>query len=175
MRLFIAANLDQRLCEALAETSANLRSAIRGRYVSPDSFHVTLAFLGECRAEDVNRLEDLLDATAQDFCAISVQLAALGSFGREHAGVLWQGFEPSRELSKLAHELRSRLSEEGFSYDEKSFLPHVTLMRKAQLKGSVLPAACYEAGNIASISLMRSHLGEARAVYETLHRAYLRD
>ena len=46
MRLFIAAELPENLLEALAETSARLRDTVKGRYVAPDSFHLTLAFLG---------------------------------------------------------------------------------------------------------------------------------
>ena len=54
MRLFVAAVLPDAVLDALAETSALLRGSVRGRFVAPDSFHVTLAFLGDTPAERVD-------------------------------------------------------------------------------------------------------------------------
>ena len=59
MRVFVAAELPDEMYDALCETSALLRASVRGRYVAPDSFHVTLAFLGNVESWRID------DAVAQ--------------------------------------------------------------------------------------------------------------
>lgn len=78
MRLFVAAELPEEIREALAETSALLRGRMRGRYVAPDSFHVTLAFLGEVEQHRVNDACNALERGCADFSAFSVSLGNLG-------------------------------------------------------------------------------------------------
>ena len=67
MRLFIAAELPENLLEALAETSARLRDTVKGRYVAPDSFHLTLAFLGEVEANRIDAAARAIDDACQEY------------------------------------------------------------------------------------------------------------
>jgi hypothetical protein len=92
MRLFVAAELSEELLEALAQTSALLRESVHGRYVAPDSFHVTLAFLGEVPELQVDAACEALEQACAGVPAIPVTLAPLGSFGRAKRATLWQGF-----------------------------------------------------------------------------------
>ena len=174
MRLFVAAELPDRLLDALSETSASLRERVHGRYVAPDSFHVTLAFLGDVSG---NRLVEACEAL-DDACAgqppIRVALGALGSFGRPHRATLWQGFSQGvDELAGLAGDVRERLAAYGLPYDGAAFVPHVTLMRSADVRTGMLPHAVTETGLMDTVTLFRSDLSGSRPRYEALHRVAL--
>ena len=174
MRLFVAAELPGRVLEALSETSALLRSRVQGRYVAPDSFHMTLAFLGEVAGL---RVEDAI-AALDDACTgqpeIKIALGPLGSFGRPRKATLWQGLSLGvDELGGLAGDVREALAERGLSYDPLAFVPHVTLMRAADLTAGMLPTAYEATGTIERVSLFRSDLSGPRPAYEALHTVQL--
>ena len=169
MRVFIAAELSQEVLEALAETSALLRSNVKGRYVAPDSFHVTLAFLGEVPASQVDAAAAALEAGCQGFRRFGVSLGELGSFGKRSASTLWQGFDNAGDMQAIAKAVRSELHAAGFTFDEKAFKPHITLMRKADLTRGALPTPAMAAGEVSSIVLFKSDLSGNRPVYEPLH------
>ena len=173
MRLFIAAE-PHGAEEALAETLAMLRDNVRGRFVAPDSLHVTLAFLGEVPAA---RVDDAADALARACSTMSgpfdVQLGELGSFGKPSRATLWQGVRDHGELADLAIAVRSELDAAGFDFDKKKFRAHITLMRNADLSSGFLPAAFGTDARIESAILFRSDLSGPRPVYEPLFEASL--
>jgi 2'-5' RNA ligase len=173
MRLFIAAELPEALFEALSETSALLREQVRGRYVAPDRFHVTLAFLGETDAARVGEIAELIDDACVDMGPIHARLGALGSFGRRKSATLWQAVESDGALEELAGALRARLWDAGFSFDDKGFLAHMTLMRSADLTSGALPMPLMARGEIDTVALFKSDLSGPHPVYTALHTAVL--
>lgn len=173
MRLFIAAELPESLEEALAETSARLRGAIKGRYVAPDSFHLTLAFLGEVDVSRIDAAAAAIDDACQGFSAFEAALGPLGSFGKRNSATLWQGLAEQGPLPELAASVRDELRAHGFGFDEKAFKPHITLMRKADLTSGTLPMPAIDRGIIECVTLFRSDLSGPRPIYEPLHTARL--
>lgn len=174
MRLFVAAELPDGLVDALCETSAALRGTVRGRYVGPDLFHVTLAFLGEVPG---SRVAEVVEAV-RDACvrheAFVTSFGALGTFGRASSAVLWQGFDKGRsEWDALARDVRGELRAAGFWLDDKGFLPHVTLMRRADVAHGVLPMPCVDCGVVDSVTVFSSDLSGDRPHYEALERVTL--
>lgn len=159
--------------EALAETQAELRSCIRGRYVGADLFHVTLAFLGRVDACHVDELAHLIDEACEGHAAFDACLGELGYFGKRGKAVLWQGFTSKASFAALAESVRGKLKDAGFDFDGKGFLPHVTLMRNADLSSATLPMPAIARGNIASITLFSSDLTGERPVYEPLATSIL--
>lgn len=176
MRLFVAAELSEELLDALAQTSALLRESVHGRYVAPDSFHVTLAFLGDVPESQVDSACEALEQACEGVPAIPVTLAPLGSFGRAKRATLWQGFSRGvDELAGLAGDVRECLVEAGLSFDATLFVPHVTLMRAADLSGGELPMPVMEKGLIRSVTLFSSDLSGDRPRYEALQRVWLEE
>ena len=168
MRLFIAAELPDAMLDALAETSASLRTSIRGRYVGSDLFHVTLAFLGEVDATRVPAIEELLAGACSAHVPFETTLGALGSFGKKARATLWQGFTETEEFKMLARDVRDALRTSGFEFDGKGFIPHVTLMRNADLTMGTLPMPTIAKGTIDSVTLFASDLSGPRPIYEAL-------
>ena len=117
MRLFIAAELPEPMLEALAETSALLRESVHGRFVAPDSYHVTLAFLGTVELYRTVEASEAIDAASRSLHAQTATFGDLGSFGRRASATLWQGFGNPGNLCEAAALVREELD----AYNAKLF------------------------------------------------------
>ena len=170
MRLFVAAELPDEMAEAACETIASLRDCVRGRFVPPENLHVTLAFLGEVAAPLVDDAAAAVERAASGVGAVPARLGELGAFGHGRRVTLWQAVESAGALEGLAAGVRAALRDEGFSFDEKPFLPHVTLVRAADLsRGPSLAAPATASGDISRVTLFRSQLrGDEPPRYEPL-------
>ena len=170
MRLFIAAELPKELLETLAETSADLRECIRGRYVGPDLFHVTLAFLGEVEGSRVPAVEAALEEACAGHEPFRGRLAELGYFGRRNDATLWQGFDAAGQagFAALVKDVRAALEARGFAFDTKPFRAHVTLMRQADLSRGTLPMTTTAAGTVDTVTLFKSDLSGKHPIYTSL-------
>lgn len=173
MRLFVAAELPESIIEALAETSAGLRATVPGRYVASDLFHITLAFLGEVAGQRADYAATALDEACREAVSFEVALGDLGSFGRRRKATVWQGLSDAGALPELAKSVRRELRDRDFDFNEKAFLPHVTLMRAADLSSGCLPAPCIARGQIEQVTLFRSNLSGQRPRYESIHSVLL--
>ena len=173
MRLFIAAELPELLVEELAETSALLRDTIRGRYVPPSNYHVTLAFLGDVAGSRVDDVVRALEEGCAGCGPIEVSLGPLGCFGRRRNATLWQAVEHDGSLARLATSVRGALRDRGFAFDEKGFLAHITLMRSADLSCDELPMPHVTNGIINEVTLFSSDLSGKHPVYTPVHTVEL--
>jgi RNA 2',3'-cyclic 3'-phosphodiesterase len=126
MRLFVGIPLAQEVIDALERLARSLRSDGDGlRWSSPESWHITLQFLGETSGEKYNcvlgRLGDLRAA------AVPVQLNGTGFFDR--AGVFFAGVSVSAEMAGLEKQVLAATEKCGFVAEDRPFHPHVTLAR----------------------------------------------
>ena len=174
MRVFIAAELPFELTNALSHTSALLRDTVKGRYVGPDLFHVTLAFLGEVPGALVDDAVTPVRRACASLSPFYTTLGSLGTFGRSSSVVLWQGFASGGDhWARLADSVRAELRESGLAFDEKGFIPHVTLMRRANVQQGLLPMPAIERGTIDAVTVFSSDLTGARPRYEAIERVWL--
>ncbi len=166
MRLFVALEPSPDFRRALAELQARLRQAgTGGRYLAPDSLHLTLAFVGEC-AEDLTPLLPPVEAP------FPLVLSGVGFFPR--ARVLWAGVEPSAQLDQLAALVRKNLDGAGLHYDPQAFNPHFTLIRKPVLPGGgALPEVAVPSASmtVSEVCLYRSDHGEDGMKYTVIGRS----
>jgi 2'-5' RNA ligase len=121
----------------------------------------------------VAELAELLDDACAGFEPIPVSLGALGSFGKARRATLWQAVESDGGLEALADAIRKRLAQGGFSYDEKGFLAHMTLMRSADISRGELPMPQVARGSVEDVSLFKSDLSGKHPVYMPLHTVRL--
>ena len=168
MRLFVAAQLPDSMVDALAETSAALRSCVKGRYVRPNLFHVTLAFLGEVNASRVDAAQEAVERTCSRHGAFEAALAGFGSFGKRTRATLWQGFQDEEPFVALAADVRGELSAAGLEFDTKKTLPHITLMRAADVSAGVLPTPQLASGIVDTVTLFQSDLSGPHPQYTSL-------
>lgn len=174
VRAFVALELSKAFADELAGLSHALAATCEGRFVQEGSHHLTLAFLGEVGEAEARLAMDALDAACT--CAGPVRLVAegLGTFGRGRGVTLWLGVRRTDELADLAARVRGELAARGLSYDEKDFLPHVTLARRARLPRSALEGLAFpRPDEAARVTLFRSILEPEGARYKPLYSVNL--
>lgn len=174
MRAFVALELPEAFADEVGELARALAATCEGRFVRPGSHHLTLAFLGEVGEAEARRAMDALDAACAGAGAVELASAGLGSFGRGRDATLWLGVEKNPELAALSGRLREELLARGLGFDEKPFLPHVTLARRARLPRAALEGLVFpRPDSAARVTLYRSILEQDGARYKPLYTVEL--
>ena len=136
-RLFVALDLDEAARRACAAAAASLRSSgVEARWVAPENYHITVAFLGGVDAERVDDVQRILARTASRARAFDVGIEIVGAFPNERrAHVIWAGpRRPVPEFGATCRAVREGLSELGFALDATHDDAHVTLARAAGVR-----------------------------------------
>lgn len=129
MRLFVALDLAEDIRERIGRFIEELRPlAPAVRWVSAESLHVTLKFIGEQPEAKVKEVETALGRIS---CAeFDVSFHGCGFFPTaQSARVFWVGIEAGPELGKLAAEIEMALEPIGIEREKRGFNPHLTLAR----------------------------------------------
>ncbi|OYY79911.1 MAG: 2'-5' RNA ligase [Hydrogenophilales bacterium 16-62-9] len=128
-RLFFALWPDATTRDALNRTGLWLHRHWGGRRMRADTLHLTLSFLGDVPAAQ-------LDVLLRDIQPIAIERFELsldrpGYWPHNHIG--WLGLSlPSAPLEALVQALRDQLGERAIAFDNRPHTPHVTLLRKSQ-------------------------------------------
>jgi len=127
MRLFVALDIDSEIRRRIGEFRNQMRTlAPDVRWVGPETFHVTLQFLGETK-----KLDEIRNAL-QEVKGAAVPMAFRGSGffpNPKSPRVLWVGIESNEHLQKLANSIGAALKPLGFERDAGPYKPHLTLAR----------------------------------------------
>jgi 2'-5' RNA ligase len=126
MRLFIGIPLAVAVIDQLSAVSAKLKSREDGlRWTAPESWHITLQFLGNATPKDYEclaaRLEELRSPT------VAIQLEGLGFFDR--AGIFNAGVRVTPELLVLQERVTAATARCGYVPETRPYHPHITLAR----------------------------------------------
>lgn len=183
MRLFIAVNLPaderQRLSSLLARLA---QIAPDVRWVPADSLHITLKFLGEVAADDVAALCAALHDAAAGVAPFRLELRDFGAFpSPSRPQVFWIGIHAASALMKLQERVERATEPLGYAREARGYMPHLTVGRtrkdaridRAQMDRLSEQAVYNSVIDVASVELMRSHLGPRAARYEVLETAGL--
>lgn len=130
VRLFVALDLPDTVCDALRQAIANLLPLAKdARWTPPEGMHVTLKFIGNVDGERVNPISRAL-AAAGSGAPVEIKIRGLGFFPDERRPrVLWCGIDASPNLAPLAAEIERLLEPLGIAREERPFTPHLTLAR----------------------------------------------
>lgn len=174
MRAFIALELPEEFADDVSGVARTLARSVSGRFMRRETYHLTLAFLGEI---DETTSRDAIAATGAA-CAgalpVELRVQGLGKFGRPSDATLWLGISPETGLPELARAVRDELSARAVAYDDKPFAPHVTLARRARLPQGPLPELAFPLPAEASrVTLFRSILSSDGATYKPLYTVEL--
>jgi 2'-5' RNA ligase len=129
MRLFVAIDIDPAIREGIARFLDGVREfAPDARWVSAQSFHVTLKFIGERPADDAEHIKQALAGIQAPPVSLSFQ--GCGFFPTPRAArVFWVGIESDPALPALAAQVDENLSRLKIPREERAFSPHLTLAR----------------------------------------------
>jgi len=173
MRLFIGVPLAAAVIEELRAASARLHSAGDGlRWTAPESWHVTLQFLGNTSPEQYACVVALLRALHSP--PVPVCLEELGCF--ERSGILITGVRLTPELLLLQKCVTSATQLCGFVPETRPFQPHITLARSKgrpnldQLKAKIRRPSNFTRFTAREFLLYESFLSPAGARYEIRER-----
>jgi 2'-5' RNA ligase len=133
MRLFIGLKPDAPASAELWRYTQRFAGEYPARTVSPELYHLTLAFLGERSEASIAGLTDILANTAARTSPIRLSLTGTGYFGRRGDAIVYAAVAYTPELLALDTLLRQALTQAGEAYDDKPLAPHITLARKADL------------------------------------------
>jgi 2'-5' RNA ligase len=146
------------------------------RRVEPETFHLTLVFLGEVRDAVLLALDD--DLAGLRFAPFEVTLSGAGVFGGDRPRAAWAGVAPSEPLLRLQAKLDHAARRAGAAIERCRFHPHVTLGRfpppaaedRLRLERALVAEAGFRAGPVPvrQVTLYRSHLTRSGSAYEVL-------
>lgn len=131
MRTFVALPLPTPVIHQLSRVIAPYQGQLKKgvRWVTPDTMHLTLRFLGESTFQQVIDLRNALQSVSnQD--AIRLQFSQFGVFPHwKQPATLWIGFEPNTQLVELQQTIEQIVRECGYPPEKKAFHPHLTVAR----------------------------------------------
>jgi 2'-5' RNA ligase len=135
MRIFIGIDLDEEIRAKIARFLEGVSGfAPEARWVRAESLHVTLKFIGEQKAEQVEAITERLRHVASGACEI--HFAGYGFFPTAKAPrVFWVGIHAGPELAHLAGDIDAAVAELGVAREEREFSPHLTLARAGGRSG----------------------------------------
>ncbi len=134
IRSFIAIALPEEVKSGLAGTSQKLkRLKLVGSFPKPESFHLTLKFLGDVEEAKVPEIGEAMRRSAEGVGGFDLEIGGVGVFPHlANPRVIWEGAENVPPLARLQQRLEEELEEIGFDREDRPFHPHLTL---ARLKG----------------------------------------
>ena len=127
MRLFVALDIDAAILERLTVFRDEMRAlAPTVRWVGPETFHVTLQFLGETqKVEEIKTALASINATP-----ITLSFRSTGFFPTpQRARVFWVGIESDEHLQTLVNGIGNALAPLRFKCEQEVYHPHLTLAR----------------------------------------------
>ncbi|MFH1777608.1 MAG: RNA 2',3'-cyclic phosphodiesterase [Candidatus Omnitrophota bacterium] len=183
IRTFIALNLPAQIINELSAVQKNLKD-LHGKinWVSPDNIHLTLKFLGSTKTSDIDRIIHILKQTANDYSTLNVELSNMGIFpSLRNPRVIWVGLnEKTATINRLVKELNEKLTDLGFTKEERDFKPHLTIARIKQLNDkhdlSIQLAKSQPqklSFILSEITFYKSTLTPKGAIYSSLYKAVL--
>ncbi len=185
MRTFIAIDLSKEIKDHLSDFVDKLvRLGGEVKWVSRESMHLTLKFLGEIDEGRAAAVGDLLQTTASAHDPIPLACRGTGSFppGSRNPRVLWVGVEAGPRLAKLQEEIESGCERLGFERESRPFQPHLTLGRVKSPSGLGRVLREFEEKRegdfgrmtVRSVTFFQSRLKPAGAEYHVLKEVGLR-
>ena len=179
IRCFVAIEIPEAIQDQLAQIQEMLRKQIqKASWVKPGNIHLTLKFLGDVDAENLESIGQAIEGVTIHHSPFSLRIGGVGAFpslGRP--SVLWAGIKVGGErVSALAQDINQALSPCGFSPDNKKFNPHLTIARlngRMDLRPYANQYRQYDDIDgadltVHEISLIRSQLHPKGSIHSTL-------
>ena len=129
IRVFFAIWPKEAVWRQLCDLSEKLELVCGGRRTRTESIHLTLIFLGEMETSQLHTLclaANTVRGQVFNFIVEGIRYWKLNRLVYAETG------ETPLELFDLVGSLKNTLSAYGFSFDHRTFTPHITLVRKVQ-------------------------------------------
>ncbi len=136
MRLFIAVDIDNATKEKIQEIRKSLiKLAPHIKWTAPDTWHLTIKFLGETKEEKINAIIEKCNNVAEKYSIFQVNLKGLSSFpNTKLPRVIFIDTIYPQQFKEMALTLDNELFELDFKKEDRDFHPHLTLARIKDIK-----------------------------------------
>lgn len=186
IRTFIAIELTEEIKENIRQFIELIKNPEdKITWVLPFNVHLTLKFLGNIHAGDINSIKGIIRESAKKYPPFEISIKGTGVFpSQRNPRVVWTGVDTGRErVKEIYGDLENGLSAIGIQKEDRSYTPHFTLGRVKYIKDlkrfsdNILKYKENLFGNlkVSGISLMKSTLTPKGSVYEKLFEAKLGD
>jgi 2'-5' RNA ligase len=165
MRLFVALDIPQSIRTAIEQYVDDLRRITPdAKWVRPESYHVTLKFVGEWK-RDVREIISALEKIEAP--PVDIAFRNSGFFPNARVPrVFWAGIEADANLAPLARRIDEACAKLGIDREDRDFSPHLTLARSGS--GSPRPKR-HEPATPALIRLAERIAGIPEPEFGTMH------
>jgi len=140
IRTFIAIKLPKNIISSMKKVIEGFKlSAFQVKWVTPENIHLTLKFLGNINAGEINAIDEAMKSGVTGFFPIHLFVKGGGVFpDMRRPRVIWAGIAGEiDELIRLQKSIDKNMIKIGFSKDRR-FKSHLTVGR---VKGSIDPAS----------------------------------
>jgi 2'-5' RNA ligase len=188
-RAFIAIDLTADIILRIRETSSGLQERMGElpvRWIPAENVHLTLKFLGDVSATNVERLAEIIRRVSLAHECFDISVGSLGVYPNlRRPRVIWLGVEAPQSLYAIQRGVDQETSRLGYETKEQDFSPHLTIGRVSrgadyrELKaiGDSLEAETVGflgAARVERVNLYRSDLKPTGAEYSVMYSATLR-
>ncbi len=184
LRTFIAIELPERIHAGIRQLQNDLKKyRFNVRWVRTENIHLTIKFLGNIQASDVQSVGQAIADAAATRDVFELKASGIGVFPNiRNPRVLWTGLSGNvQSLRSLYLSLENHLDEQGFKKEKRPFKGHLTLGRaKGTIDARQLLDAIVTCGGFSSdafavrhLTFFQSHLQEGGAAYTRIIRAPL--
>ncbi len=182
LRTFFAVEISdaaRRAAHAVAEQLAAAPGGDAVRWLRPESYHVTLRFLGTTQRDRIEALVAAAQRATRGIAAFELQLGALAGLPAQGPRAIVLDVAPHEPLAALATQVESAVVAAGFAAEPRAFRPHLTLGRIRERRGRmprldpVIRADHASPFAVTSFALFQSDLDPGGARYTPLERIAL--
>lgn len=175
MRLFIAILFDEITIQNIKAVQERFKKLGCGNFTVEDNLHLTLVFLGDISQDKISKIQRIIDEVSEK--SFHLAFDHVGRFQREGGDIWWIGMQQNMELEQTQYRLSSKLKLADFILENRSFTPHITLVRKfisseeldlKHLMGQMVTT------RVTAICLMQSQRIDGRLIYTQLYKKELR-
>ena len=140
MRTFVAIDLNNQIKIHIQQIIDRLDTRDGSiKWISRQSMHITLKFLGEVSESQISDVKKVLDKAVSKHPPILLQFRGAGTFphNSKNPRVLWIGLDKNETLETLHQNIEEGMAGLGFPKENRRFHPHLTLGR-VKKKGQLL-------------------------------------
>ncbi len=126
LRIFVALDIPDEIRRLMSRYLDGVRGfAPDARWVKPESFHVTLKFIGEQKPDVIEHIKRELAAIRA--APFEISFRGHGFFPNPRSPrVFWLGIEAGEQLSQLADAVDETVSRAGVPRESNEYRPHLT-------------------------------------------------
>lgn len=136
MRIFVGIDLDSQIRARISRFIEGVEGfAPEAHWMRPESLHITLKFIGEKTAAQVEAITERLRPIKVS--TFDIRCRGYGFFPTAKAPrIFWVGIEAESQLAELAGMVDMDLAELGIPREDRPYSPHLTLARNSGRSGS---------------------------------------